>query len=83
MLNDYLLIFRLNKAKEILERERNISCKESALPVGYSRYVQFTKVFKKNLSATFSTITGRNLLYLSLKTNLSTRIFLRNLNPKN
>lgn len=45
--SDYLLSFRLNKAKEILERERNISCKEAALRVGYSDYAQFTKMFKK------------------------------------
>jgi len=45
--SDYLLSFRLNKAKEILSREKNIPCKEVALRVGYSDYVQFTKMFKK------------------------------------
>ena len=45
--SDYLLSFRLNKAKELLEREKNISCKEVALRVGYSDYAQFTKMFKK------------------------------------
>ena len=45
--SEYLLSFRLNKAKELLEREQNISCKEVALQVGYSDYAQFTKMFKK------------------------------------
>lgn len=45
--SDYLLSFRLNKAKEILERDKNISCKEVALRVGYSDYAQFSKMFKK------------------------------------
>ncbi|MBE8952667.1 MAG: phosphoenolpyruvate hydrolase family protein [Quinella sp. 1Q7] len=34
--SDYLLSFRLNKAKELLLRDENISCKEAALRVGYS-----------------------------------------------
>ena len=45
--SDYLLSFRLNKAKEILLREKNIPCKEIALRVGYTDYAQFTKMFKK------------------------------------
>lgn len=45
--SDYLLSFRLNKAKEILERDKNISCKEVALRVGYTDYAQFSKMFKK------------------------------------
>ena len=45
--SEYLLSFRLNKAKELLTRDENISCKEAALRVGYVDYVQFTKMFKK------------------------------------
>lgn len=45
--SDYLLSFRLNKAREILLREKNISCKEVAVRVGYTDYAQFTKMFKK------------------------------------
>lgn len=45
--SDYLLSFRLNKAREILLREKNIPCKEVALRVGYTDYAQFTKMFKK------------------------------------
>ena len=45
--SEYLLSFRLNKAKEILEREKNIQCKEAALRAGYSDYAQFSKMFKK------------------------------------
>ena len=45
--SDYLLSFRLNKAKELLAHDENISCKEAALRVGYSDYIQFTKMFKK------------------------------------
>ena len=42
---EYLLSFRLNKAKEALSDGFN--CKESAFRAGYSDYVQFTKMFKK------------------------------------
>ncbi len=45
--SEYLLSFRLNEAKKILETEKNISCKEAALRAGYTDYVQFTKMFKK------------------------------------
>ena len=45
--SEYLLSFRLNKAKKILESEKNISCKEAALRAGYTDYAQFTKMFKK------------------------------------
>ena len=45
--SEYLLSFRLNKAKEILQRDGNISCKEAALRAGYTDYAQFTKMFKK------------------------------------
>ena len=45
--SDYLLSFRLNKAREILLREKNIPCKEVAVRVGYTDYAQFTKMFKK------------------------------------
>lgn len=44
---EYLLQFRLNKAKEILLRDKKISCKEVAFSVGYSDYAQFSKMFKK------------------------------------
>ena len=45
--SDYLLSFRPNKAKEILQRDGNISCKEAALRAGYTDYAQFSKMFKK------------------------------------
>jgi len=43
---EYLIRFRMNKAKELL-MESKLSCKEAALRVGYSDYVQFSKMFKK------------------------------------
>ena len=58
--SEYLLSFRLNKAKENLERERNISCKEVALRVGYCDYVQFTKMFKKFIGESPSNYQKKN-----------------------
>ncbi|NLG03729.1 MAG: helix-turn-helix domain-containing protein, partial [Clostridia bacterium] len=43
---EYLVRFRMNKAKELLRKER-ISCKEAAARVGYTDYAQFSKMFKK------------------------------------
>lgn len=43
---EYLSQFRLNKAKEILEKE-NIQISEIAHIVGYSDYAHFSKAFKK------------------------------------
>lgn len=43
---EYLICFRLNKAKELLKNGKT-SCKEIGMAVGYTDYVQFTKIFKK------------------------------------
>lgn len=43
---EYLIRFRMNQAKELLE-ENKLSCKEIAEKVGYSDYAQFSKMFKK------------------------------------
>ena len=43
---EYLIWFRLNKARKFLKNGKN-SCKEIAIAVGYTDYVQFTKIFKK------------------------------------
>lgn len=43
---EYLVRYRINKAKELLKDE-NIICKEAAISVGYYDYAQFSKMFKK------------------------------------
>ena len=43
---EYLIWFRLNKAKKLLKKGKT-SCKEIGMSVGYTDYVQFTKIFKK------------------------------------
>ena len=43
---EYLVRFRINKAKELFEH-RFTSCKEVASMVGYTDYTQFSKIFKK------------------------------------
>lgn len=43
---EYLVRFRINKAKELFE-QRFTSCKEVASMVGYTDYTQFSKIFKK------------------------------------
>lgn len=48
---EYLVRYRINKAKEIL-LEKNITCKEAAYYVGYEDYVQFSKMFKKYIGCT-------------------------------
>ncbi|WP_455542069.1 phosphoenolpyruvate hydrolase family protein [Intestinibacter sp.] len=48
---EYLLKYRINKAKELL-KNNNFSCKEVALKVGYTDYIQFTKIFKKQTGIT-------------------------------
>ena len=43
---EYLVRFRINKAKELFEH-RFTSCKEVASMVGYADYTQFSNIFKK------------------------------------
>lgn len=43
---EYLVRFRLNKAKELL-LEHRFSCKEVSAQVGYTDYSQFSKIFRK------------------------------------
>lgn len=43
---DYLIRYRMNKAKEIL-RTKRLPLKDVAMMVGYKDYVQFSKMFKK------------------------------------
>ncbi|MBQ1335506.1 MAG: phosphoenolpyruvate hydrolase family protein [Selenomonadaceae bacterium] len=44
---EYLLRFRLSKAKALLSAAEDIQCKEVAQRVGYTDYVQFSKMFRK------------------------------------
>lgn len=48
---EYLVRFRVNKAKELLAKQ-NLSCKQVAAVVGYSDYAQFSKIFKKYVKST-------------------------------
>jgi len=48
---EYLVRFRMNKAKEFMEREQ-MTCKEAAEQSGYVDYVQFSKMFKKYIGMT-------------------------------
>lgn len=43
---EYLVRYRINQAKEFL-KDKTMSCREAAEKVGYSDYVQFSKMFKK------------------------------------
>lgn len=42
----YLVTFRMNKAKELLSQKKR-ACKEVAAMVGYEDYAQFSRMFKK------------------------------------
>lgn len=44
---NYLIKIRLERAKELLERDMNITVKEAASQVGYSDAYYFSKLFKK------------------------------------
>lgn len=44
--SEYLVSFRMNRAKELLEKQ-NITCREAAESVGYTDYAQFSRMFKK------------------------------------
>ena len=48
---EYLVTYRINKAKEVLKGSK-VSCKEAAAAVGYSDYAQFSKMFKKYTGVT-------------------------------
>ena len=43
---EYLVRFRMNKAKDLLKDE-SVLCREAAESVGYTDYAQFSKMFKK------------------------------------
>lgn len=45
---EYLMQFRLNKAKELLKK-KTLTCKEVGSMVGYADYVQFSKAFRKHI----------------------------------
>jgi len=45
---EYLIRFRINKAKGLL-REKRYSCREVADKTGYPDYAQFSKIFKKHV----------------------------------
>ncbi len=49
---EYLVKFRINKAKELIEREDELNLSEVAELVGYKDYAQFSKMFKKYLGMT-------------------------------
>ena len=44
---EYLIRFRMGKAKTLLASEEDAQCKEVARRVGYADYVQFSKMFRK------------------------------------
>lgn len=46
---EYLMGFRLDKAKEMLETAPELQCREVAEKVGYVDYIQFSKMFKKHV----------------------------------
>lgn len=46
---EFLMGFRLERAKELLETEKDIRCREVAEKVGYTDYIQFSKMFKKHV----------------------------------
>ena len=64
--SEYLVRFRINKAKELL-LNNNISCKEAAINVGYTDYVQFSKMFKKYTGETPSSFSKVNINTNKLK----------------
>ena len=49
---EYLVKFRINKAKEIIRSEDELNLSEVAELVGYKDYAQFSKMFKKYLEMT-------------------------------
>ena len=57
---DYLLRFRMNKAKILLE-SNHAPCKEIAEQIGYSDYSQFSKMFKKMYAISPQEIRSANL----------------------
>lgn len=57
---EYLVRFRMNKAKELLETGK-ISCKDVAEQVGYVDYVQFSKMFKKYIGVTPTYLLKNNI----------------------
>lgn len=57
---EYLVRFRMNKAKEFLEAGK-INCKEAAERVGYTDYVQFSKMFKKYIGVTPTYLLKNNI----------------------
>ena len=56
---EYLIWFRLNKAKKLLKKGKT-SCKEIGMSVGYTDYVQFTKIFKKYVGVSPETYRKQN-----------------------
>ena len=56
---EYLIWFRLNKAKKLLKKGKT-SCKEIGMSVGYTDYVQFTKIFKKYIGVSPETYRKQN-----------------------
>ncbi len=46
---EFLMDFRLEKAKELLEEGPDLRCREVAEKVGYMDYIQFSKMFKKHV----------------------------------
>lgn len=45
--SEYLVRFRMNKASALLQEESALTISEIAASVGYTDYVQFSKIFKK------------------------------------
>lgn len=57
----YLIDIRLEKAKELLERDRQISIQEAAAKVGYDDAYHFSKLFKKKFGVSPSAVRRQEL----------------------
>ena len=51
---EYLMSCRFNKARELVESDRNLGCRDVGRLVGYTDITQFGKMFKKIVGKTFT-----------------------------
>lgn len=51
---EYLMSYRFNKAKELIESDKMLTCREVGNRVGYTDITQFGKMFKKVIGKTFT-----------------------------
>lgn len=53
---EYLIRYRMERAKELLESGRAENCRKAAEAVGYIDYAQFSKMFKKYMGVSPSMV---------------------------